>query len=191
MWSIRRLFRNSNGFTLLEMVLVICTLLILVTSLFSILNYSIRVWNYGELEDEVFLNGSFGLEFIKEEISCAERIISPDKIKNMNKTYGNHIGFVIMNHEVISNSDNYNFITYYLNGSNEIVRIAINKGTKTYPSIDQLKGYNVICSHVLSIDKTNMDLENKIINLNLTMGKEEKYIRDFKSTIFLRTIVDF
>lgn len=191
MWNIRLLFQRTKGFTLLEIILVISVSLILLTSLFSLLSYTRNIATFGELEDEILLNGSFGLEFIKEEISSSERIISPDKIKNMNKTYENHIGFVIMNHEVINKTDNYTFITYYLNSKNEIVRIAINKGTKTYPSIEQLKGYNVICSYVLSIDKTNIDFENKILNLNLTMGKDKKSVREFKSTIFLRTIVDF
>lgn len=186
MRSLRGVFGGSRGFTLIEMILSICIASIVLASFYSIYSYSLTASNYIDLQDEILLNGRYAIEFIKEEISSADRIICSSKIKNLDSTYPDNIGFVIMKYE----NKEYNYSTYYLK-NNELVRIARNKLTDTYPTCSDLQGYNQVTTMVVNIDKTFFNSYDNVINLYLDMGKDNKNMITFKSTIYIQCLTDF
>lgn len=181
MLNFLELSQNRRGMTLLELILTIALTIILLTTILSLLTYSNRSLMMADNMDEILLNGRFALEYIKGEILSADKIISSSKIKDLDFAYPTNIGFVIME----KTGNKYHFITYYRR-NNELVRIACEKNLNNYPNQRDFKGYNQICSKLLYLENTNIDIENGIINLQLDMGEDEKSILEFKSTIFLR-----
>lgn len=196
MSGIESVYQKNRGFTLIEIIIGITIASIVVASLCVLLGFSINAASYGDMEDEILLNGKFGMEYIKDKIQKADLIISSDKIKDLNTNYPSNIGFVILNIDLIKPQNEklnvnkvYNYSTYYIK-DNKLVRIARDNATSTYPTWSKLQGYNEVCEMVLSMKETNIDFENKIINLSLSMGKESE-ILELKSTIFIRCSVDY
>lgn len=199
MWNTWFPFQKNKGYLLLELIIGISISMILITSLYSMLDFSISSTALGESMDEVLLNGRYGIEYIKEEIAYADVIICSSKIKNLNLLYPNNIGFVIMQDlknyipKAYESSEDYKyryrFITYYLTG-NRIQRMSCNKDSATYPELKYLTGHNVVCESVLSINQSNVDFKNKLINLSLSVGVDNKEIHNFKSTAYINCNID-
>lgn len=171
----------------------------LIITLFSILNFSTNVTVLGETKDELILSGRYALEYIKEEIKAADKIISTKKISSFNTKYPNNFGFVIMQdtYDYLDKpiNDNefkerYRFISYYLKG-NVIQRIACSKSTTNYPTIGFLEGHNVICESVISITESNIDFDKKLLKLCISLGNESGEFYNFKSTLYLNCTIDY
>lgn len=200
MWSTWFPFQRNKGYLLLELVISISITMILIISLYSMFEFTTTTTALGETMDEVLLNGRYGIEYIKEEISYADLIICSSKIKNLNVLYPSNIGFVIMQDlknyipKAYENKEEYKyryrFITYYLTG-NKLQRISCNKDSPIYPEVKYMTGHNVVCESVLSILDSNVDFENKLINLSLSMGKDNKEMHKFKSTDFINCNTDY
>jgi prepilin-type N-terminal cleavage/methylation domain-containing protein len=189
--NLKHLFQNRKAFTLIEFILGLTLLSIVLTTFFSIINFSRRALESVEFEDELLLNGRFGIEYLKEEIKSMDKVIDSNKISQLNTKYPNNIGFVLMSdNEVVNSDDRYKFVTYYLNGDRELVRIAKHSYFNTYPMAKDFSGYNVICKNVFSIKDTIVDKENKLIKLSLNMGKDSGILK-LKSTFFVGIKYDF
>lgn len=190
-----RQYLNKVGFTLIEIVVALGLVSMILTSMFSILNYSNRVSYVCEFIDEMLLNGRFGIEYIKEELRTADKLISSERIEDLNFLYPDNIGFVLFIDRIqeepsVSADERYRFVTYYLN-NDKLVRISHNKGNKEPPHASKLSGYNELIHGVLSIEETEIEHENRLVKLSLFMGSDEKEVHNFKSCIFLDTEYEF
>ncbi len=96
MWSIRHTYHRNRGFTLIEVILSLAICSLIIVPIFSILDFSIDACTIGEEKDQLMLNGRYAIEYIKNEIKTADKIISSDKIKSLKTKYPTNIGFVIM-----------------------------------------------------------------------------------------------
>lgn len=199
MLNLKQQFQKRMGFSLLELILGICLTSILTLSLYSIMNFSLNITKLGESKDELILNGRYAIEYIKEEIKGADKIISTKKINSFNTKYPKNFGFIIMQDtkdikDKPTNDEEYlyryRFISYYLNG-NVIQRIACSLPTPNYPTISYLKGHNIICESVISISESNVDFEKGLINLSITVGNESGEVYDFKSTLYMNCLLDY
>lgn len=179
------LYQNNKGFTLIEFLLYFTISSILLLSILSLFIYSNKALNATDITDEIFLNGRYGLEYIKEEVLSADKIATSNKFKNLDSRYPTNIGFVLMK----ENGDLYEYITYYQK-NDELIRIACKYSSKSYPSQDYFKGFNQISTNLLSLKNTKIDKENKILNLHLDMGLDNKSKMEFKYTTFFRCIID-
>lgn len=158
---------------------------------YSFLDFSLKASVIGESMDEALLHGRFGIEYIKEELREADMIISSDLIPNLNSIYPDNIGFVLYNDNgIIGSDERYSFTTYYL-ANNNLVRIDRNQKISSYPDASKLSGYNEVCENVLSIADTEVNYEDKLISLSLSMGYDQKEFHNFKSCIYLDVEYDY
>lgn len=185
MWSIRQLLKSKKGFTLLELILVLCIGSIVIGICFSILSLSQKTNAYADRADDILYNGNFAIEYIKYEIQNADKIISADKIKDLNKLYPNNIGFAIMQ----IRGKEYDYMTFFIK-ENKLIRIARNFDHEVVLLAASLSGYNEICDYVKSFGDTSIDWDNKILNLDLEIG-EKKFMDSFKTTISLSSELDY
>lgn len=191
MWKFQVPFQNNKGFTLIEFILGITLTTILLITIFSLFNYSNRILERSDNMDRIILNGRFGLEYIRDEVLIADKIISSYKFKDLNLMYPTNIGFVIMKEKKKSDGEiSYDFITYYRK-NDELMRIACENFTGNYPSQGNFKGFNQICTNLTLLENTNINIDNKVLNLQLNMGLNDESIMEFKSTIYLRCLIDF
>lgn len=186
---------NRLGFTMIEFVVGIGVLSLVFSSMFSMFNYTIQASSLGENMDDMLLNGRFGIEFIKEEVRAADKIISAGKIEDLNFLYPNNIGFVLFTDmkkqdpSVIA-SERYRFVTYYLK-NDKLVRISTNKGTTIYPLASKLSGHNELIHGVLSIEDSGFNHEDRLIHLKFSMGYDGKEFHQFKSCFYVDLDYDF
>jgi prepilin-type N-terminal cleavage/methylation domain-containing protein len=191
MLNIRHQCLNKKGFTIIELIYGMAIFSVLLSTVISMLNFSNKVFTIGENEDEFLLNGRFAIEYLKEEIRSADLIIPSNKISNLNSTYPENIGFVMMKDNGISNhKERYRFYTYYLMGD-KLVRISRNLENSIYPDASRLSGYNEMCEGVLKMDNTRNDFDNRLIYLSLTMGYNNKEVHTFKSILYIANNFDY
>ena len=191
MWNIKAQYLKNEGFSLIEIIMVLGLSSLVLLTVISILSFSSNISTKVENEDEVMLYGRYVIDYIKDEIRGADLIISSRKFSNLDNMYPTNIGFVVMEDRGENfTSDRYNFFTYYLRGDN-LIRLAYNKHNKVYPEPSKLSGFNVLCEGVLSIDGTNLDYDNKLLKIKLSLGNNKKEIHCFKTTIFLTTNFDY
>lgn len=186
MWSWQLQFQKNKGFTLIEFILSISLMSIVLISIFSLLQYANMSLDRSDDMEEVLLNGRYGLEYIKGEVLSADRLVSSSKFKNLDRKYPTNIGFVIMK----ENGNLYKFITYYKK-NNELIRISCEKALNNYPSESNFKGFNQICTNLIDLGSTYIDTDKELLNLYLDMGVENKSMMEFKSTIYIRCLMDF
>lgn len=186
MWNFMVRFLNNKGFTLIEYLLGISLVSILLISIFSLFHFTNESLVISENHNDTYLNGQYGLEYIKREVLTADKIISSSKIKGLERKFPNNIGFVLM----IKSENKFTFITYYIENNN-LIRIASNEDVKSYPNSSQLKGFNEICTNIISFNNTNIDVGNKLLNLSIDVGKDNSLMMNFKTTVFLRCLMDF
>ena len=97
------------------------------------------------------------------------------------------MGFVIMNEF----DTGYRYISYY-HTEGSIHRIAYNKvNNLAYPNSKDKAGYNFVSEYILSIEDSNIDFENRLINLNIKVGLDDIEYHSYKSTIGIRCPVDY
>ncbi|WP_333637762.1 prepilin-type N-terminal cleavage/methylation domain-containing protein [Tissierella praeacuta] len=188
MWNIKGTYLQNKGFTLIEIILslTICSLIIL--PLFSILKFSMDACTIGDEKDELMLNGRYAIEYIKEEVKSADKIILSDKIEGLKKKFPTNIGFVIM---IIDDDNGYNpykYSTYHMK-NNKIIRLACNLKNNKYPSYIKFDGYNELCGFVDNIGDTTVDIENSIISLHLKFKHNHEKL-ELKSDIYIRCPID-
>src|SRR5699024_9782412 len=186
MWRFMVQFQNKNGFTLIEFILGITLISMLILTIFSIFTFVDSSVKISEENNDIFLNGQYGLEYIKNEILISDKIISSSKFSDLNKDFPTNIGFVLM----VRNKNKLKFITYYIENNN-LVRIACEVDKYIYPNSVNFKGFNQICTNLNSFKGTNIDLKNKILHLKINMVNNQTSSLNFKSTILLRPDIEF
>ena len=103
--------KRNHGFTLLELLLTLAISSIIITCLYSILNFTTKACKFGDEKDEILLNGRYAIERIKGEVKSAEKIIAIDMVPDLKEKHVDNIGFII----VRLNSEpgyKYNYSTY-------------------------------------------------------------------------------
>ena len=184
MWNIKHIFLKSKGFTLIEVILALAISSMVIIPIFSILNFSIKSCDLGEQKDDLILNGRFAIEFIKDEVKIADRIISSDKISGLNERYPTNIGFVIM---IDENNGELRYITYYTKDE-ELLRIACTRLTDKYPNQSYFGGHNTISEFVDNIEESQFDTDNSIILLDFKLIHRDE---DLKTDIYIRCPMDY
>ncbi|MCF6465630.1 PilW family protein [Clostridium sp. Cult2] len=175
---------KNKGFTLVELILSFAISSIIVLTLFSILNFTIKSCKLGEFEDEVLLNGRYVIEYIKREIKGADKVIALNKFDGLEERYENNLGFVIMKYDS-GGTYKYNYSTYFYK-NNRIYRDAFNTNIDKLPKGSAFSGNNEIAEYIISIDGSNANFNTKLINLSITLeGKNNKEIR-FQSKLNIR-----
>lgn len=183
--SIRRFYLRNKGFTLIELILAMAISSLIVLPLLSLLNLSNNSCTLAEEKDELMLNANFAIDYVKFEIKSADRIISSDKIKDLDIKYPTNIGFVI---RIDDSESAYRYITYYTNKS-KLVRIACERATEDYPKLIDFSGFNEICEFTESIDDSRFNGENSIISLDFYFNNNG--ILNIKSDIYVRCNMDY
>lgn len=193
MWKFKPFTQKNKGFTLIELLMWICLFSILFLAYFSLLEYTNKVLKMGDGVDEVLSNARFGIEYIKEEILSADRIIPIDKFQGLKHKYPFIFDFVILTIYETRNDKNqvtkttYNYSTYYLQGE-ELRRVAVNKENQSLPIGSEFSGHNQISTNVSSIHGTKLIRSDKIIRLGLSMGENNR--KDFKTKVYINCPID-
>lgn len=187
MLNIKQLLKSRKGFTLMELVCGLCIGSIILGICYSLLLFSLKTNIFSDEADDLLYNGNFAIEYLKHEIQNADKIIVSDKIKDFKRLYPNNIGFVIMEHRVLT--DEYSYSTYIIK-ENKLVRIAREFEKEINLNAAALAGYNEISEDISSFGNTNVDWDNKLLYLDLGTS-ERKFIDKFKSTIALNCELDY
>lgn len=192
MWNIKHTYPLNKGFTLIEVILALAIISMIILPLFSILDFSIKACTAGEQTDELMLNGRYAIEYIKNEIKSADKIISSDKIEGLKAKYPTNIGFVIMISDIGETGKilSHNYITYHTK-NDILVRIARSVEGEKYPSANYLSGYNDICELVEGIGNTKFTPEQSIISLDFKFKHESGKNLELKTDIYIRCPIDY
>lgn len=184
-------FKNRNkGFTLLELILYLAIGSIIILTISSLLNLTKEACLKAENEEEILLNARYAIEYIKNEIKMADKIISIDKIEGLDKKYEKNLGFIVFKHDPSRESGyEYNFATYYLK-DNKIYRDATNRNNYGLPRATAFSGHNVIAENIRSIEGTQIDFERKIIELKFILKDVSNKEYEFQSVISIRCTVE-
>ncbi len=193
MLNLKEPYLNNKGFSLLEMVLSISLICILLSSVFSIFKFTFNTLTKGDEIDTALLNGRYAIEYIKNEIMSADKIYSSSKFTNLDYNYPDNIGFVIVEKEFNYrnskiDSINYNYKTYYKK-NDELIRIAYNTPNDSLFEGDLFSGHNQVCSGVIDLKSSSLDIENNLIylSINVAQGKESL---NLETTINLRCPIE-
>lgn len=54
------------------------------------------------------------------------------------------------------------------------------------PRISAFSGHNLVAENVISIDKTNINFDNKVVDLNFVLKGDLGKAKEFKTKIFIR-----
>ena len=184
MLNIRHTCLKNKGFTLIEIIISLAICAIIMIPIFSILDFSIDACTIGDEKDELLLNGKYGIEYIKNEIKSADKIISSDKFKDLNNVYPTNIGFVIM---IKKSNNNYRYVTYHTKDK-KIIRIACTRDNDIYPSEKYFSGHNEICNLIDSIEDTSFDQD--MIYLDFKFKKNNSKL-SLNSDIYIRCPIDY
>lgn len=197
-------FQNKKGFTLVELVLGTAILSILIITLYTSVSFSLKMNHKSTVEDEMILNGRYILEYIKEEISSADKIILSNVFENLDTKYPRNIGFVILNLDKKRDTNTgkilypitYSYTTYYFQ-NDKIIRInakklinrEIDMNTKTLKEISSkvsnFSGHNELGYNLSNKSKIQLN-DNNTISLELLFKDDEFKVSSFKSKIFVR-----
>lgn len=182
--------KRNGGFTLLELILSLAIGSIVILTMFSLLGFTVSGCIKAQSEDEILLNGRHAIEYIKKEIKSGDKIISIDKIKELDEKYEDNIGFIIFKYDPNeSEGYKYNYVTFYLK-DNKIFRIAANRNNHGLPKSTSFSGYNVVAENVSSIEGTHIDFERKIIRLNIKLKDVTNREYQLQSIINIRCTVE-
>lgn len=186
MWNIKLIYSKSRGFTLIEIMLFLAISSMVIIPMFSILGFSIKTCHIGEQKDDLILNGRYAVEYVKDEIRMADKIISAEKISGLNKQYPKNIGFVIM---ICEEKGQYRYITYYIKNS-KLIRIACTRLTKQYPSQIQFGGHNTISEFIDNMEESKFDPEKSMVFLDFKFKHKSEDLR-LMADIYVRCPVDY
>ncbi len=194
-FNLRNKHLNKKGFTLLELILGVSIMSLLIITFYNILSFNLKINEKALLKDEALLNGRYILEYIKEEIGSADKIICSDKFEGLDEKFPTNIGFVIVkviSYEKINpqSKDNIykekesSYTTYYFK-NNSIIRISGKAASNKFPYVSIFEGYNKVGEGLL--ETSNIRLQEKdFIDIDLSLGENGKEIVNFKSTITVR-----
>lgn len=193
MLNLRERYLDNKGFSLLEMILSVSLICILLSSVYSIVQFTYNTIAKGDEIDTALLNGRYAMEYIKGEIMSADKIYSTSKFSNLDYNYPNNIGFVIMEKELNYrngkiNNINYNYKTYYQK-NDELIRIAYNTPNDSLFEGDLFSGYNQICSGIIDFNNSILDIENNLIYLSINMAQGKESL-NLETTINLRCPIE-
>lgn len=181
---------KNKGFTLVELVLSMAIGSIIIMTILSLLNFTSKGLIWVENNEEMQLNGRYAIEFIKNEIKRADKIMAIEKINGLGTRYKNNIGFIIFNYDPEDPHKRfYNYVTYYIS-NNKLQRAAANKENHILPYSSNFGGGNVIAEYVSSMEGTEIDFDKKIIKLNFILEDSTKRKYTFKSIINIRCPVE-
>lgn len=180
------IYSKSRGFTLIEMILVLAIGSIVTLSICTLLDFSIKTCDIGEQKDDLILNGRYGIEYIKNEIRLADKIISTKKIKGLDSKYVTNLGFIVM---IAEDSGSYRYITYYIKNSN-LVRIACTRLTDQYPNKDNFGGHNTICEFIHNTGESKFEPDQSMVFLDFNLKHRTEEFR-IKADIHIRCPIDF
>jgi prepilin-type N-terminal cleavage/methylation domain-containing protein len=189
MLNLKRICRKHKGFTLIEVILALFISSIIIIPIFSILDFSIKSCAKGDEKDQLMMNGRYAIEYIKNEIKAADRIIVSDKIEWINKKFPNNMGFVILKIREENTFDKYTYILYHQKNDN-IVRVSYNLANNKYPEPNFAHGNNDLCEFLDSISNTKIDIENSIIYLELDFKHDSGEKLKIKSDIYIRCPIE-
>jgi len=182
---------RNRGFILMELILYIAIGSIIVLAMFSMMNFTIRVYKRGQNEDEILLHGRHAIEYIKKEIKSADKIFSSKKIPDLDEKYEDNIGFVIFRFDPDDpRGYKYNYVTFYRE-DNKLVRIAANRTNETLPRASSFGGFNTVAEYVASIRDTYIDFETKTVYLNFILCDDLAREYEFQSIIGARCPVEY
>lgn len=204
MWKLKLVFQNKKGFTLFELVLGMAIMSILFLTLYSCLSFTLKLNQKSVAEDEILLNGRYILEYIKDEITSADKIINSSYFLDLDSKFPGNIGFVILNKTISpinkdptkKKYDVYSYTSYYLENGTMIrinakrdvekdVLLSTEKTIKNFPGADEFRGYNKMAYDLLNSSKISLK-ENNIISFDLFFKNKNSQITSFKSDIFVR-----
>lgn len=186
MSNLKLIFQKSKGFTLIELILSLGLSSIIILSLFNILNFSRNAFSLGNERDELMLNGRYAIEYIKNEVRSAESILPTNKISGLNGHYRENVGFVIMKKE----NHLYNRFTTYYRKDGKIIRISGTAPINRYPNYTNLEGHNEISEFITSIKDCKLDIENKMIYLDIKLESSNGDELNLKSHFLIRCPID-
>lgn len=171
----------NKGFTLVELVIGIALTALLISLCFTVFNFTSRVSNGVQVEDDFLLQGRFAIEYIREEITKANEIISMDDYLPDNFVYTDTLGFFIIKEEVY-----FNHIFYKLDGE-ILTRISFETQDKCPKKMPSKKGNNPILEDVVEIKDSYYDKENKLMCIVIrTKNKSNDKEHCFMETLYLR-----
>lgn len=185
-WNLKLIFQRNKGFTLIELVLALGLSSILILSISSLLRFSKHVSVLSNEIDELMLNGRYAIEYIKDEVKSAEKIIPSSKISGLNGYYRENVGFVIVNKE----DEIFNRFTTYYRKDDKLIRISGLAKNNTYPIYSQLQGHNEISEFIHSIKGTSLDIENKMIYLDFQLLSDSGQELNLKANYYVRCPID-
>lgn len=191
--NIRQLFQINDGFTLIELILVLGICSIIILPIYSILDISLNSFNSGEEKDELLLNARHSIEYIKNEIRSADIIVPQYKIESLNSKYPTNIGFLLVFIDERENKkDIYKYVTYHTKDG-KLIRVTCNCLKGTYPTYDKFEGYNEICRMVETINNTEFDIENSMVYLDFDFKEypNSKHSLNINSNIYIRCEIDY
>ncbi len=204
MLNLKLQFQNKKGFTLLELILGVVITSMLIIILYTSLSFHFKINYKNIIEDEIILNGKYILEYIKEEIYSADKIICSHVFDDLDTTYPTNIGFVILNLDKKRNANTgkllnyitYSYTTYYFK-NNSIVRLNAKKNIERNSKMDleilksklpkakEFSGYNTIGYNLLKESKISLN-ENNMICFDLYLKEAESKVLNFSSNMFIR-----
>ncbi|HEY8361441.1 MAG TPA: prepilin-type N-terminal cleavage/methylation domain-containing protein [Tissierellaceae bacterium] len=186
MLNLKPTFLKNKGFTILELLLAFGISSIIVLSLVNILYFSKHAYLLGNEIDELILNGRYAIEYIKDEVKSADKILSSNKIEGLNEAYKENVGFVVVNKE---NEILNRYTTYYKKGD-KLVRISGLAKENSYPIYTQLEGHNEICESIYSFGNTGLDVENKMIYLDFLFLLSDGQVLNFRTNFYIRCPIE-
>lgn len=186
----RPLCQRGKGFTLIEVILALGISSIVVISTYSLLDFSRNACIKGEIIDNLLLNGRYAIEYIKDDIREADRIISTDKFSGLNILYPSNVGFVILKIDENQKPEEYRFITYYMK-NDKIVRLSCNRFNDKYPGQSYFDGSNNLCEYVGNIANTKFDPIHKLIYLDFIFNHINGEELRLKSDVYIRCPIDY
>lgn len=184
------IYHRNKGFTLIELILSLGICSLIIVPIISILDFSLNACTTGEKKDQLMMNGRYAIEYIKDDIRVADKIISSDKIKGLKTKFPTNIGFVIMIVDDEKGYNTYKYITYH-SKDDKLVRVACSRTDDKYPLYSYFDGNNDICEFVDNIGDTKLDNENSMIYLDLKFKHKNREKLELKSDIYVRAPIDY
>jgi type II secretory pathway pseudopilin PulG len=174
----------SNGFTLIELVIGIGLTGLLISLSFSVFNFTSRMSKEVSIEDDFLLQGRFAVEYIRDEVSKAIKIVSMEDYKPDIFPYTDTLPFFIIQEN--KEGTGYKHVFYRLSGS-YIYRTVITSAEYCPQKSVSYGGDNFVLNNVIDIKDTYYDKDNELLCLVIkTKNKSNGKEYCFMETLYLR-----
>lgn len=191
MLNLRQVYLSRKGLTLIEVIVSIAVASILIGSIYSLLFFTGKVAAKSDDLDLLLYNGRYAMEYIKKDITSADKIISSANFKDLDTQFPNNIGFVAMKEQATYDSQaniNYNFVTYY-HRDDELVRLAYTSIKTPVYSGQTFDGFNQVTDSFRSLNNSLIDVDNNLIILSIELERGDAELV-LESTIKIRCILE-